>query len=162
MPLKNGAIQESNPTSDKSSENTTTVVMPEIGFVIVSIGIATIAIASGYGSPHMPLKILSLVTYLLAIWGAFIFYWHILFEKIPKTMEKCVKTSKRLVSIKSVLNVFVYWIRLVFLPVIGKGKIHEDNSLESAYLTIFLALFMFWCSGIFLYVMGFTNLIEPH
>jgi hypothetical protein len=45
-----------NKLSAKKSANSSHVEAPEIGFVIVSVGLSTIAIASGYGSPYTALK----------------------------------------------------------------------------------------------------------
>ena len=135
------------------------VAMPEIGFVIVAVGLSTIAIASGYGSPYILVKILSLIIYLLAIWGGFIFYWHLLFEKIPKTMEAWWNRKRGRFTFAGARWIFGHWIKLAFYTGIVLTKKRRAETLECAYLTILLALFLYWCAGIALYVIGFIEFI---
>ena len=136
------------------------VVLPDIGFIIVAIGLSTIAIASGYGSPYLLVKIFSLVIYILAMWSAYIFYWHILFEKIPETMEKWSNKKSTRFPFKGTWWIFTHWMKLLFYTGIVLHKKRRAQTLECGYLTILLTIFLYWCAGIALYIIGFIELIN--
>ena len=135
------------------------VELPEIGFVIVAIGLSTIAIASGHGSPYILIKTFSLVIYILAMWGAFIFYWHLLYEKIPGTMETWWSKKGGALSLIGPLWIFTRWLKLTLYTGISLNKKKHEDTLECGYLTILLALFLYWCAGIALYIIVFIDFI---
>ena len=136
------------------------VELPEIGFVIVAIGLSTIAIASGHGSLYVLIKIFSVVIYIMAMWGAFIFYWHILHEKIPATMAIWQSKKGRAFSLKGPLWIFTRWLKLTFYTGISLNKKKLEDTLECGYLTILLALFLYWFAGLALYMKIFIDFIN--
>ena len=137
------------------------ILMPDIGFIIVAIGLSTIAIASGYGSPYILLKVFSLMIYIFAMWAAFIFYWNMLFEKIPGTMEKWWDKKGGRFSLNGPWWIFKRWFRLLVYTGVELQKKQRSKTLECAYLTILLVIFMYWCAGITLYIVGFIEIIDP-
>ena len=157
---KDSAEKLSGTTPDEDDLENSKVEMPEIGYVIVAIGLSTIAIASGYGSPYLLIKISSLIIYILAIWGGFIFYFYLLFEKIPNTMENWVRKKRGYFSFRGVWWVFTHWLHLVLSSGFIITRKRRAQTLECSYLTILFTLFLFWFTGILLYLIKFIELLD--
>ncbi len=133
---------------------------PEIGFVIVAVGLSTIAIASGYSSPHLLIKIFSLVIFLLSIWAASIFYWNIIQEKIENGLKATGLDKKNKARQNKLTGALSLWIKTLVDPVVFPKKRSREVRLICAYLTILVSLFLYWLAGIFLYLFGILNFLQ--
>lgn len=133
---------------------------PEIGFVIVAVGLSTIAIASGYSSPYLLIKIISLVIFLLSIWAASIFYRNIIHDKINDGLKASGLESENAARQSTLAGAFRLWIKTLVDTALFTKKRSREVVLICAYLTILVSLFLYWLAGMFLYLFGILNFLK--